>query len=217
MTPALRFDRNARYGAAMVGVLFAGFLNIATDFSAFLQAANYAGALGTDVPAVDFVEYLIILGLYVASFTIMPTTGARRLGAVTLACVVLLLWATVGIERGIGNIDQPVAFWTFVVNQGLITLVVALGGWLLVRGRHPLAFVVLLLAIIPPIVSRILVDVSATSGAYTLVTEAMVVVFGIGGAWLAALIDHWVRRRQRSARPGVAGESQDLADATADQ
>ena len=158
MAPALRFDRNARYGAAMVGVLFAAFLNIATDFSAFLQAANYAGALGTDVPAVDFVEYLIILGLYVASFTMMPTTGARRLGAVTLACVVLLLWATVGIERGIGNIDQPVAFWTFVVNQGLITLVVALGGWLLVRGRHPLAFVVLLLAIIPPIVSRILVE-----------------------------------------------------------
>ena len=199
MAPELRFDRNARYGAALVGVMFAAFLNIATDFSAFLQAANYAGALGTDVPAVDFVEFLLILGLYVTSFAIMPTTGARRLGAVTLACVVLLLWATVGIERGIGNIDHPVAFWTFVVNQGLITLIVALGGWLLVRGRHPLAFLVLLVAIVPPIVSRILVNVAATSGAYTLVTEAMVVVFGIGGAWLAAAIDHWARGRSAAS------------------
>jgi hypothetical protein len=55
MASELRFDRNARYGAALVGVLFAGYLNIATDFTAFIQAANYAGALGTDVPAVDFV------------------------------------------------------------------------------------------------------------------------------------------------------------------
>ncbi|SFR94611.1 hypothetical protein SAMN04487846_0988 [Microbacterium sp. cf046] len=211
MIPEVRFDRNARYGAAMVGVMFAAFLNIATDFSAFIQAANYAGALGTDVPAVDFVQFVVLLGLYIASFILMPASGARRLGAVTLASVVLLLWATVGIERGIGNITEPIAFWTFVVNQGMITLVVALGGWLIVRGRHPLCFVVLLLALIPPIVSRILVDVSATSGAYTLVTEAMVVVFGLGGAWLAALIDHLVRGRSKvattDAEDGVAVEA----------
>jgi hypothetical protein len=206
MTADLRFDRNARYGAALVGVLFAGYLNIATDFSAFIQAANYAGALGTDVPAVDFVEFVLILGIYLAAFIIMPASGARRLGAVTLACVVLLLWATIGIERGIGNIDQPVALWTFVVNQGLMTLIVSLGGWLLVRGRHPLAFIVLLLALIPPIVSRILVDVAVTSGVYTLVTEAVVVVLGIGGAWLAVLIDRWVRTRstKRSTKQDAA-------------
>jgi hypothetical protein len=136
----------------------------------------------------------------------MPAGGARRLGAVTLACVVLLLWATVGIERGIGNIVDPVAFWTFVVNQGLITLVVSLGGWLLVRGRHPLAFVVLLLALVPPIISRFLVDAAVTSGVYTLVTEAVVIVLGIGGAWLAVLIDRWMRRGSSAAStasPGV--------------
>jgi len=203
MTAEPRFDRNARYGAALVGVLFAGYLNIATDFSAFIQAANYAGALGTDVPAVDFAEFVLILGIYLAAFILMPASGARRLGAVTLACVALLLWATVGIERGIGNIVEPVAFWTFIVNQGLVTLVVSLGGWLLVRGRHPLAFIVLLLAVVPPIVSRILVDVAVTSGVYTLVTEAMVVVLGIGGAWLAVLIDRRVGGRWRAVSSAV--------------
>ena len=196
MSPRLSFDRNARYGAAMVGVMFAAWLNIATDYSAFIEATNYAGSLGTDVPLVDFFDFVIVLGLYIASFAIMPAAGWRRLSAVTLACVVLLVWATIGIERGIGNIVEPAAFWTFVVDQGWITLIVALGGWLLVRGRHPLAFVVLLLAFVPPIVSRILVDASVTSGAYALVTEAMVVIFGIGGAWLAALIDHWARGRR---------------------
>ena len=75
----------------------------------------------------------------------------------------------------------------------------------------------LLLAVIPPIVSRILVDVSATSGAYTLVTEAMVVVFGIGGAWLAALIDRWVRRRPKAQGEETAPVSDGLADAATTQ
>lgn len=206
MTLGVRFNRNARYGAAMVGVMFASYLNIATDFSAFIQAANYAGALGTDVPAVDFVQFVLIVGIYLASFIIVPASGTRRLVAVTLTCVVLFLWATIGIERGVGNITEPVEFWSFIVNQGWVTLIVGLGGWLIVRGRHPVAFAVLLLALVPPVISRILVDVSVTSGVYELVTQAMVIVFGIGGAWLAVLIDSLLRRRsvtQNAARSSM--------------
>lgn len=103
-----------------------------------------------------------------------------------------------GIERGVGNIVDPVEFWTFVTGQGFIALVVGLGGWLIVRERHPLAFVVLLVAVVPPIVSRMIVDASWTSGSYTLVLEG-----GdrarIGGAWLAAFIDRWARRRRAAA------------------
>lgn len=208
MSEPLRFDRGARYGAALVGTLFAGYLNIAASFDAFIQASNYAGALGTDVPLVDLVEFILIVLLYVASFSLMPVSAARRIGAVTLACVVLFLWAAIGIERGIGNIVTPVAFWSFVLDQGFVTLIVSLGGWLIVRGRHPLSFVVLLLVIVPPIVARALVNASVTSGAYTLVTEGMVVLFGVGGAWLAVLIDRFARRRLpigRAGRPVTTG------------
>lgn len=104
-----------------------------------------------------------------------------------------------GIERGVGNIVDPVEFWTFVTGQGFIALVVGLGGWLIVRERHPLAFVVLLVAVVPPIVSRMIVDASWTSGSYTLVLEGVVIALGIGGAWLAAFIDRWARRRRAAA------------------
>lgn len=201
MAEPLRFDRNARYGAALVGTLFASYLCVSTDFSAFVEAANYAGTLGTDQPLVDFFEFVLMLGLFVASFVIAPTSGYRRLAAVTLASVVLLLWATVGIERGVGNIVEPVAFWTFITGQGFITLVVGLGGWLIVRERHPLAFVVLGLAVIPPIVSRMIVDASWTSGSYTLVLEGVVIALGIGGAWLAVAIDGFARARSPQHEP----------------
>jgi hypothetical protein len=211
MSDPLHFGPQARYGAALVGTLFAGYLCIVTSFDAFIEANDYAGAIGTDVPLVDVFEFILILGILVVSFSIMPVSGARRLTAVTLACVVLLLWATVGIERGVGNISEPVALWTFLVNQGMITLIVSLGGWLIVRGRPPLAYLVLLLVLVPPLVTRAMVNASVTSGAYTLVTIAMVVIFGVGGAWLAALIDRLLERRRAG---GVSAATADPDEAT---
>jgi len=199
MTDAVRFDRNARYGAALVGTLFAAYLNVATDFTAYIQGAAYRGSLGSDVPLVNMVQFGLIVVLSVASFAIVPGHPGRRLGAVTLAVVVLMLWATFGIERGIGTIREPVGFWFVALDQGLITLVVALGGWLLVRGRHPLAFVVLAVAAIPPVAARLMTDASVPGGAYTLVIQGIVVTGGVGGAWAAWAIDRAVRRKGAAA------------------
>ena len=198
-TARVTFDTGTRYGIALVGVLFAAYLNVATGFTTFLQAVDYGGTLGSDQSIVNAVQFLTILGLYVAAFAIAPAPGSRRLAAITLACVVLFLWATFGIERSIGNISEPVGFWLFVLNQGFITLVVSLGGWLLVRQRHPLAFVVLVVAVVPPIVAGVLRNASVTSGAYQLVIEAIVVLGGIGAAWAAWAIDRGVRGRRDAA------------------
>lgn len=203
MEDRFRFDRNARYGAALVGFLFAAYLNIATDFSAYIQASNYDGSLGTDVPLVNFVQFATIMGLYVVSIVILPVDTARRVSAVTLVCTVLFMWATLGIERGTGNIVQPVAFWQFVLNQGFVTLTVALGAWFIVRGRRWgwIAYAVL---IIPPLAGRALDLAEVPSGAYTLVIEGTVIIGGIGAAWLAWAIDRAVERALRSRRAGVS-------------
>ena len=194
-SPRVTFDAGTRYGIALVGVLFAAYLNIATGFTTFLQAVDFGGTLGSDDSIVNAVQFLTIVGLYVASFAIAPAPGAHRLAAITLACVVLFLWATLGIERSVGNVTEPVDLWLFVLNQGFITLVVSLGGWLLVRQRHPIAFVVLIVAIVPPIVAGVLRDASVTSGAYQLIIEGIVVLGGVGGAWAGWAIDRAVRRR----------------------
>jgi len=205
MADPLKFTANARYGAAVVGTVFAAYLNSATDFSSYIQASNFAGSIGTDVPLVNFVQFFMIMGLYVASFALMPVESSRRVSAITLACTVLFTWATLGIERGTGTIVQPVGFWSFVLNQGFITVVVALGGWLIVRGRR-VGWVAFGLVVIPPLVGRALDLASVTSGAYILVLEGTVLVVGVGGAWLAGAIDAGVARigRVRGGRSAAA-------------
>ncbi|GAA1941313.1 hypothetical protein GCM10009775_36400 [Microbacterium aoyamense] len=192
MAPTIPFDRGARYGAAVVGMLFATYLAIATDFSAILQSETYAGTIRNDVPFVNIFQFVLILAAMTASLAILPTSGMRRVGGVTLVWVVLCLWATFGLERGVGNITEPVAFWAFVLNQGFVVLLAAIGGWVIARGRHPLSWLVVVVAVVPPIVAPILIQANFTTGGYALVIQGLVIALGLGAVWAAVWIDRAV-------------------------
>lgn len=192
MAPRIRFDRGARYGAALVGMLFASYLAIATDFSAILQSETYAGTIRNDVPFVNIFQFVLILVAMTTSLALLPTSGARRVGGITLVWVVLCLWATFGLERGVGNITEPVAFWAFVLNQGFVVLLVSVGGWVIARGRHPLSWIVAVVALVPPVVAPMLVQANFTTGGYALVIQGLVIALGLGAVWAAVWIDGWI-------------------------
>jgi hypothetical protein len=197
-----RLDPPTRYGIALGMVVAATYLNIATDFTGYLNQTHYGGSASVSV--LGLLQFAMILVLYVVAFTVMPVGSGRRLAAVTFASVVLLLWATLGIERSVGNLAHPVQLWFVLLNQGFITLLVSLGGWLIVRGRHPLAFVVVALAIVPPLVARALDDASVTSGSYTLTLEGVIAVGGLVGGALAWAIDALARRIARRGESAPA-------------
>lgn len=210
MAPALRFDRSARYGAAIVAMLFATYLQTALDFSAIVQSESYAGTIRNDAPLVNIVQFVLVLGAMVAALVLLPTPGMRRLAGVTLVCVVLLLWATFGLERGDGTITRPVQLWDFVLNQGFVALLAGVGGWVIARGRHPLSWVVVVVAVIPPLVAPVLIEANFSTGGYALVMQAIVVAGGLGAVWTAAAID-----RSRGARRSASAEA-DAAEAGGD-
>ncbi len=110
----------------------------------------------------------------------------------TAVWVILCLWATFGLERGVGNISEPVALWAFVLNQGFVTLLAAVGGWVIARGRHPVSWIVVVVAVVPAIVSPLLVQANFTTGGYALVLQGLVIVLGLGAVWAAAWIDRTV-------------------------
>lgn len=197
MRPNLRFDSGARYGAGVVAACFGGYLAAATDFSAIVQSANYAGTIRTDVPLVNVAQFVLILATFVFAFAILPTPPGRRVAAVTLAFVALCLWATFGLERGTGRITEPVAFWAFVLDQGFVALLVSVGGWVIARGRHPLSWIVVAVAIVPAIASPAMVAANFTSGGIALVTQGIIIVGGLAAVWAAAGIDRALAGRAR--------------------
>lgn len=208
MAPVLAFDRSARYGAAIVAMLVGGYLGVATDFSSIVQSEVYAGTIASDAPLQSLVQFLLVLGSMLTAVILLPTSGWRRLGAVTLVCVVLLMWVTFGLQHAAGNVVHPVTFWRFVLDQGGVVLVAAVGGWVIARGRHPWTWTVNVLAVIPALITPVLVEHSFPSSAIALISQATVAVVGLGAVWLAVWIDGSIGRAA-SRRRGAHEEGPD--------
>jgi hypothetical protein len=171
---------------------------VSSDFSAISQQAEYAGVLGTDVPLLNVVQFLTVVALFVTGFVLVPAAWPRKVAAVTLACTSIFLWAAFGIYRGQGVLPDPTEIWEILLNQVGVALFVALGGWFLARGMHPLGFVVLISLCIPAIVFRLLADSAVPSGAVTLILQVTAVILGIGNLLLARAIDRMLGRRKKT-------------------
>lgn len=195
MDDGLRFDRGPRYGAAIVAAMFGTYLAIASDFSAIVQAETYAGTVTNDMPFVDGLQFVLVVATLVAAFTLLPTSPMRRVGGVTLACVALFLWATFGLLRGAGHLAQLDPLWSVVLNQGFVALLAGVGGWVIARGRHPLSWLVVVVALVPPAVGPRLVEANLTSGGYALAMQGIVIAGGLAATWSAVGIDRWAGRR----------------------
>lgn len=195
MAPVLRFDRAARYGAAIVCMLFGAYLGVATDFSAIVQSESYAGTIRTDTPLLNLVQFLLVVGVMLAAVILLPTSGWRRLGAVTLVCVVLFMWAALGLQHAGGIIVQPAAFWRFLLDQGFVVVLASAGGWVIARGRHPLTWFVVVLAAVPASLTPILAENAFSSGAIALVSQTAVAVSALGAVWIAVWLDRVIARR----------------------
>ncbi|QLD11814.1 hypothetical protein [Microbacterium oleivorans] len=187
-------DRGARYGAAVVAALFGTYLAVATDVSAIVQSESYAGSITNDAPFVDAAQFLLVVATLVAACALLPTSGMRRVAGVTLVCVTLFLWATFGLLRGGGQLAQFDALWSVVLDQGFVALLAGVGGWVIARGRHPLSWLVVVVALVPPVVGPRLIDANVTSGGYALAMQGIVVAGGLAAVWAAAGIDRWMRR-----------------------
>ncbi|MBN9177991.1 MAG: hypothetical protein J0I43_11580 [Microbacterium sp.] len=217
MAPTLAFDRSARYGAAIVAMLVGGYLGVATDFSSIVQSEVYAGTIASDAPLLSIAQFLLVLGSMLAAVVLLPTSGWRRLGAFTLVCVVLFLWVTFGLQHAAGNVVHPVTFWRFVLDQGAVVLLAAVGGWVIARGRHPWSWTVVILAIIPALVTPILVEHSFPSSAIALISQGIVAVVGLGAVWLAVWIDGRLARRASTAKGPDAAASDPSSSSPRDQ
>jgi len=201
MDEPVKFDRGVRYGASVTAMVYSTYLACSTDFSAVIRSENYVGAISSDIPLLNALQFLAVVAGMVLALAILPTNGYRRLGGITLVCVTLFMWATFNLLRGAGVVTEPVGFWSFVLDQGFATLLAAVGGWLIARGRRAITWLFALVCVVPSLLAIALDDVNITTGVYALIVQLTVAICGLAAVWAAA----WVDARISSSRPVSGG------------
>lgn len=182
-----RFDYSGRYAASLATVIFATYLQVNTNFGLFIQGVLYDTGYPQSTLVLLFTQTLLPVVAYVFAFLIAPTTPTRRFVAAGLAVVILLIWALLTAGRLGGSlppIGGPMVIQVFIAPAGA-GVFVALLGWLIVRERSPLSYLVLLLTPLLGIVALATAFNGVDSGTTQLLIVPLAAVIGIGGAWAA--------------------------------
>ncbi|CAN5216695.1 hypothetical protein BH11ACT3_BH11ACT3_24030 [soil metagenome] len=191
-----RFDYSGRYAASLVTLLFAVYLQINTSFSQLVQAVAFNAGFGADITLLFVGQFVFTIACFVVAFLIAPATMARRALAAGLAVVILVVWALLFAGRLTGDIrlpgNNPIGF--ILTNQAGAGLFAALLGWLIVRERPALSYLVLIPIVLIGIVGYATVFAGVSSGITIMVTTVLTVIIGVAAAWGARGLATLVQR-----------------------
>jgi hypothetical protein len=191
-----RFDYSGRYAASLVILLFGVYLQITTNFAQLVQSAAFGAGYSEDITVLFVTQFIFTIACFVIAFLIAPTTIGRRALAAGVALVILVVWAILFAGRLTGDIPMSGGnvvgiLLTAPAGAGLLA---ALLGWLIVRERPALSYVVLILVPVVGLVGYGLLLNAMTSGITIMVTTVLTTVIGVGAAWAARGLATLVQR-----------------------
>lgn len=189
LTPRAEHRRGVRYGSSLACVVLGVYLVMQWSPSALMYSAPAALVLQT-VAQLGLAIAVLLIGLALA-----PTSVARAAIAVVLAVGLLVIVTALFYLRLTGSFLLPVPVLWSVLIPGTAALGSGLLGWLIVRRRHPLTYVLVLGALLPGVVRHLLLMGGAEPGVIWFSDLVTAFVVGVGGAWIAAGISHVLGRR----------------------
>jgi len=183
-----RFTYDGRYGAALVSVVLGGYLLLTSNVSQIVLAASGVGAYPADQVVLFLTQYLIAIAVLVFGLAVAPATSGRRVIAIVMVLVLLVVW-TMLVGARVTGAAGPLPFASgFVVATSFIVPLVTATGWLIVRERPGISYLLLLLTLIGGALPFFLALNSIGSTISYLVAIPLTVVLGAGIAWLARAI-----------------------------
>lgn len=189
LTPRGEHRRGVRYGLSLACVILGVYLVMQWFPSALMYAADPVLVVQT------LVQFVLAIGVLLIGLAFAPTSVARAAIAALLAVGLLVVATTLFSLRLTGSSLVPVplarvpVFWS-VLSPGTAALGSALLGWLIVRRRHPLTYVLVLGALLPGLARHLLLMSGVESGVTWFSDLVITVVVGVGGAWIAAGFSH---------------------------
>lgn len=183
-----RFSYDGRYGATLVSVVLGGYLLLTTNVSPLALAVVGVGAYPDQQVILLFTQYLFAVAVLVFGLAIAPATSGRRVIAIVVVLIVLVLW-TMLVGARVAGAAGPLPFASgFVVATSFIVPLVTATGWLIVRERPALSYLLLLLTPIGGAVPFFFALNSMPSTVSYLVAMPMAAALGGGIAWVARAI-----------------------------
>lgn len=182
------FTYDGRYGAALVSLVLGGYLLLNSNLSPLVLTLAGSGFPPDQLPIL-IAQFLFAVAVIVFGLAIAPATSGRRVIAIVVVLILLVIWVLMFAAR-ITGAAGPLPFASgFVTPASFIVPLVTATGWLIVRERPGISFLLLILTLIGGAIPMFLLLVStATSTVQQLVSAPLAAVLGVGIAWLARAI-----------------------------
>jgi hypothetical protein len=188
LTFSPRFTYEGHYGASLVALLLGGYLLLNTNLSQLALGLSGRAAFPPEQVVVFLLQYLFAVGVVLLALALAPASPGRRVGAVVVTLILILLWTILFSARITGTAGPLPTATGFIAAPSFIVPLAAVTGWLIVRERPGLSYLVLLLSIIGGAVPFALVLNSMPSVVTQLLLGPLTLVLGVGMAWIARAI-----------------------------
>lgn len=202
LTFSPRFTYEGHYGASVVALILGGYLFLNTNLSQLAIGLAGVASYPAEQVAIFLLQFVFAIVVILFGLAVAPATPARRGAAVVAALILIILW-TVMFSARITGASGPLPTATgFIASPAFIVPLAVVLGWLIVRERPGITYLVLLLSLVGGAVPFALVLNGASVIVYQLLTAPLVAVLGVGMAWIARAI-HAAYGSRRAADPYV--------------
>lgn len=192
-TARAEYVRGARYGAALAATLLGGYLMATQGIGQFVQL-TLIGNGEPEVAVLVFSRFLFGVVVLVVGLLVAPTSVARRVIAAGIAVVLTVVSSL--LFAGRLNGDVPLPHWSSgFLHPAFVATLAATVGWLIVRERHPLTFLLLILTVVLGVLPHQFIIQSVPSAVTELTVVPLAAIVGVGIAWAAAGITRAFRGR----------------------
>jgi hypothetical protein len=193
-----RFSYDARYGASLVAVLLGGYLLLFANVSQVTLGLSGRG-FPLEQTVYLLIQYLFAVLVVVVGLLIAPGTQGRRVFAVVAVLIVLVVWTLLVSARMTGAASPLPAFVTgFVVSPVFIVPLVTTLGWLIVRERPAVSYLLLVATLFGGTISFAATLNAVPAIVTMLIAPPIAGAIGIGIAWGARGIAATIQRMHLS-------------------
>jgi hypothetical protein len=189
-----RITYEGRYGASVVALVLGGYLLVVSNVS---QLAIGLAGLATYPPeqtALFFLQYLFTVAVIVFGLAVAPGALGRRVIAVVVVLVLILIWTVIFTARLTGSVPLPYASG-FITSPSFIVALALPAGWLIVRERPGVTFLFLLASVFAGLVPFLFVLAAAPAAMVQFTVAPIALIVGAGIAWAARAVAALVQSR----------------------